>query len=71
MNSVQTLPENQLVEHDSQLISEVKITLIPKSDTEIIRLENCRSISMLKFHVKFSTKFLTNKIQLHIKYNTP
>ena len=70
MNSIKTLLENQQVEHDSQLISEVKITLIPKSDTEII-IENCRSISMLKFHVKFSTKFLTNKIQLHIKYNTP
>ena len=54
MNSIKTLLENQQVEHDSQLISEVKITLISKSEREITRKEHYKLISFMNVNEKTS-----------------
>ena len=46
---------------------EVTITLIPKQDKDVTKIENYRPISLMNIEAKILNRILANRIQQHIK----
>jgi hypothetical protein len=49
---------------------EASITLIPKPDKDITKMENYRPVSLMNINIKILNNILANQIQQHIRRST-
>lgn len=64
MNSIKSLPENRRRENfQARLMRSELITLLPRSDRDIIRKENYGSISLMNIDTIILSKILVDQIK--------